>query len=205
MLNSIATHVKATVKSIIVAFIYVIIILSATYTLLKNEITIVSNVLSMMTTTTSKKINSDIKLDLNKKQLTEYPSYGEQYATIKIPSVNIEQPVYYGSDLETLKYGVGHYAGSKFPGEGASIIYLGHNTVGMLHNLPNVHIGDTITIETVYDTFNYQITETKVVNENDAEEAPIQYEEELFMIFTCYPVTAIGHTPYRFIVYAKPI
>ncbi len=202
MRSAIATTTKATIKHIIVAFIYVIIILIATNIIFKKPIQELKLNLELITVKTNKVVSKEIKLDLNTKTLTSYPKYGKRYATLKIPSVSIEQPVYYGSDLDILKYGVGQDVASYFPGEGNSILYMGHNTQGMLHTLPNVKLGDTITVETVYGTFNYKITNTKVIEETDLDAVAIKKGKETLMIYTCYPVTAIVHTPYRFLVYA---
>ncbi len=201
-LNKLSKKLKATVKRIIVAFIYSILILIGTYFLFSKPIQNTFTIIDLVSTETNKKILEDVKLDLTTKNLQVYPEYGSKYADLSIPSVNISQPVYYGDTLEILKYGVGHFSGSYFPGEGGSILYMGHNTSNMLRNLPNAKIGDKITVTTTYGTYTYTITNTKVIQDTDLDQVPIEREKEILMIYTCYPVTTVVYTPYRYVVYA---
>lgn len=92
-----------------------------------------------------------------------------------------------------------------FHGEGASIVLAGHNFSSFLANLPKANIGDKIEYETNYGTFNYEIYDTKIINEEDVEEVPIQKEKEILMIYTCYPINNIGHASQRYVVYASLI
>ena len=63
--------------------------------------------------------------------------------------------------------------------------------------------GDKIEIETSYGTFEYTIYQSKIVHETDLGAAPIQNEEEMLIIYTCYPINNIGHAYQRYLVYAK--
>ena len=64
---------------------------------------------------------------------TKCSNHTNKYATIKIPKIDVDLPVYYGDSLDVLKKGVGHSSGSYFPGEGGSIIYMGHNSKKMFY------------------------------------------------------------------------
>ena len=131
------------------------------------------------------------------------PSYGQNYATLKIPSIDIELPIYYGSTLDLLKYGIGHEIDSYFPGEGGSIILMGHNYKQLLAKLPNTKIGDSIQIATEYGEFEYTIYHSQVVKETETNKVPIQEDGEILMIYTCWPINNIGYTTERYVVYAK--
>lgn len=205
MLNPSRLHkkLKATVKSIIVAFIYSMLILTSIYFLFSKPIQEIFTTIDLISNKTNKKILEEVKLDLTTNNLAVYPEYGSKYADLSIPSVGISQPIYYGDTLEILKYGVGHSSSSYFPGEGGSILYMGHNTSNMLRKLPDAQIGDKITITTSYGTYTYTITNTKIIKDTDLDEVPIQREKEILMIYTCYPVTTVVYTPYRYVVYAN--
>lgn len=194
---------KATVICVIVAFIYSFSIIGFTSFVFRDEFKSIFQIIDLVTERSNKKILKDVKLDLNTKNLESYPEYGTKYATISIPSVDIEQPVYYGDDSETLKYGVGQYIASYFPGEGGSILYMGHNTSNMLRNLPNVSVNDEIIVTTNYGTYHYNIDSTKIIKDTELEEVPIKREGEVLMLYTCYPTTTVVYTPYRFVVYAS--
>ena len=78
------------------------------------------------------------------------PEYGTQYGTIEIEKIDVNLPIYFGDTLEVLKKGIGHSSGSYFPGEGGSIIYMGHNYKKMLKRLGELQIGNEIKITTSY-------------------------------------------------------
>lgn len=202
-LKQLIKKLKATVKYIIVAFIFSIIIISATYILFSKTIDDITSTIDLISIKTNKKILKDVKIDTNTNTLMSYPSYGANYATLRIPSISVELPIYYGDDLDILKYGVGHTAGTYFPGEGGSIVYMAHNTSNMLRKLPELQNGELIEVETTYGIYRYTVYDGKVIEETDFDSVPINKEKELLMIYTCYPVTAIAHTPYRYIIYAN--
>ena len=120
---------------------------------------------------------------------------------LKISSVGIDLPLYYGDNLEVLSYGIGQYAGSYFPGEGGSIILAGHNDPGYFDKLLDVKQGDMVLINTTYGDFNYKVDSFKVVNENELSAFPVQTEKELLIMYTCYPL-GVGKKTERFVVYA---
>ena len=196
---------KATVKYIIVAFIFSILILSTTYILFKKEINNITSTLNLISFKSNKRILTNVKINTNTKTLIQYPSYGANYGRLIIPNIEVELPIYYGDELEILANGIGHTAGTYFPGEGGSILYMGHNTSNMLRKLPELKNNDIIKIETTYGNYEYQIYDGKVIEDTDFDSVPIQREEEILMIYTCYPVTAITYTPYRYIIYAKKV
>ena len=147
----------------------------------------------------------EVNFDNISKRLKDYPLWGTQFATIEIPSVNINLPIYQGDELNILKYGIGHFSGSLFPGEGGTIILAGHNTKGFLYHLPDVKPNDKITIKATYGTFTYEVDSTRIIDHSDNDAFPFYKDQEVLMIYTCYPVNTIGHKTNRFLVYAKKI
>ena len=194
---------KATIRNIIVAFIYVIIVVGIIGILFTPQISMAISLVNRISTDTSKKIQSDVKIDLKNNKLESYPEYGTKYGDIKIQELGIELPLYYGDTLSILRKGVGQSSGAYFPGEGGSIICMGHNTRGFLRTLPEIKKGSKIQIETVYGNYTYTVYDTKIVPQTQLEAAPIQKEKEILMLYTCYPVNSIGHAKDRFIVYAN--
>lgn len=197
--------IKATIKSVIVAFIYSAIIFIIVYLMFSNSISRAISIIDMISLDTTEKILENVKLNLDTKNLENYPEYGTKYGVIKIPSLNINIGLYYGDTLSILRYGVGHSSGSYFPGEGGSIVCMGHNTKGMLRELPQIKAGEKIIIETTYGIYTYEVYETKVVEQTNLDAIQIQREKEILMLYTCYPVNSIGHAKNRFIVYAERI
>ena len=169
----------------------------------------VSPYISLINTTAVKENVEDIKMEYNfdAKRLLKYPNYGQKYATIKISSINLSLPLYFGDTLKILRYGIGHYAGSYFPGENGTIILAGHNNKGFFHELDKVKIGDKVVIETDYGTFSYEVESYKVVKETDLSAFPIGHETERLIMYTCYPInrSVVGRKKERYVVYAKRI
>ena len=67
------------------------------------------------------------KYNSSEQRLTKYPAYGDRYASISIPKIDLHLPLYNGDSLDILKYGVGQYVGSYFPGERGSALVAAHN------------------------------------------------------------------------------
>ncbi len=198
-------HIKATIKNVIVAFTFALILLGITYLILQKPIKKTNELIQLISVNSTKKVLKNVTLDLEKHKLTSYPSYKSNYARLKIPTININLPVYYGDEFGILNQGIGHTPGTYFPGELGSILYMAHNSENMLKHLPEAQLGSEIIIETTYGTFTYKISETKIIKETDWKEIPIQNKEELLMLYTCYPTNSIVYTQYRYIVYAKRV
>ena len=145
--------------------------------------------------------------DLAKKKLIAYPKFGKKYATIEIPNIKLNLPVYYGDTKKILKLGVGHYNGSYFPGENGTIIYAAHNDPGYFHELDKVKINDRIIIKTSYGTFNYEVFKTTIVKETDLSAFEISHNEEVLLMYTCWPINrnVFGRKTQRLVVYAKKV
>ncbi len=203
MLKFIEKTIKATILNIIVALLIITIILFAVFMVFGAKIEETVSMASKITIDIDKKEDiKPIEID-SENRLKNYPEYGTKYATIEIPKIDVDLPVYFGDTLEVLKKGVGHSSGSYFPGEGGSIIYMGHNAKNIFRRFSEIQVGDEITIKANYGTYQYKIYDTKLIKETDIDELPIQKEKEILMIYTCYPFNNIGYASKRFVVYAE--
>ncbi len=190
-------------KYLVVAFIYMLIFFASLYILFGKSINKYVSLVNLISVKTNNKILDNIKIDLDNKTLKNYPYYGMQYGTLEIKSVDINMPVFFGDTMAILKKGVGHSSGSYFPGEGGAILYMGHNNKNMLRNLADVKLEDTVTVKTSYGLFKYKVFKTDIIKYTEIDKVPINRDEEILMIYTCYPKNAIGHTTKRFVLYAK--
>lgn len=193
----------ATIKNIIVALLLAIILLSALYLITFKKVNEGISLINRITVETNNKEIGEIKLDTINKQLVNYPEYGTKYANIKIESLDIDLPLYYGDTLSLLRNGAGQTSGAYFPGEGGSIICMAHNTKNMFRRLPEISIGAIINITTSYGDYNYKVYDTKIVDMTDVNSISIQKNEEILAVYTCYPVDGIGHKTHRFVAFAK--
>lgn len=197
--------VKATIKKIIVAFLIVITFFGLINIFLGRQINLNISLINKMAIDKSAKKEEIMAIDTNTNKIQNYPEYGTQYATIEIPKIEVNLPVYFGSTLDVLKNGVGHDSASYFPGEGGTIIYMGHNSKNAFRRFSELKKGDEITVKTSYGDFTYKIYDMKLINEKDLDALPIQKDEEILMCYTCYPFNNIGYATQRYVVYAKPI
>ena len=207
--NKSSKHIvlKATIKNTIVAFVYVAIVIGIIAILFGNKISMAISLINTVSIETgeknTEKNTQEVKINLENKMLEEYPAYGTQSGKVIIKDLDIDLPLYFGDTLSILRYGVGHSSGSYFPGEGGSIICMAHNTKGFLRSLPEIQVGTKIQLNTVYGNYTYTVYETKIVPGTETSAVPVQHDEEILMLYTCYPVNSIGHAKNRFITYSK--
>lgn len=146
------------------------------------------------------KENNDVfNVKVKDQKIIEKPSYGANYGTLKIGSLNIELPIYYGETKEILKRGVA--SNTNMPGENKRIIMSAHNSSKFLKNIKDIKNDELIKIETTYGKFEYQVFKTEVLNEDEFDKLS-KSDKELLVIYTCYPFDEVIYSNKRFIVYA---
>ena len=193
--------IKATIIYLIVALLIAMLIIGSIKLFFGAKIEETISLVNKVAIDISQKEVKETVLDNNK--IKNYPEYGTQYATIEIPKIDVNLPVYFGDTLEILKKGVGHSSGSYFPGEGGSIVYMGHNSKNVFRRFSELQIGNEITIKTNYGEYKYKIYDMQLIKETDIDKLPIQKEKEILMIYTCYPFNNIGYATQRYVVYAE--
>ena len=204
MQNKFVQALKATISSIIVALFITGLLILVIYLFLGQEIgTIFSLVNKVSITINTDKVEEPTVINEEKKSLENYPEYGTQYGTIEIEKIDVNLPVYFGDTLEVLKKGIGHSSGSYFPGEGGSIIYMGHNYKKMLKRLGELQIGNEIKITTSYGEYTYKVYDMQLIKETELDKLPVQRDKEILMLYTCYPFNNIGYATQRYVVYAE--
>lgn len=204
MQNKFVQALKATISSIIVALFITGLLILVIYLFLGQEIgTIFSLVNKVSITINTNKVEEPTVINEEKKSLENYPEYGTQYGTIEIEKIDVNLPVYFGDTLEVLKKGIGHSSGSYFPGEGGSIIYMGHNYKKMLKRLGELQIGNEIKITTSYGEYTYKVYDMQLIKETELDKLPVQRDKEILMLYTCYPFNNIGYATQRYVVYAE--
>lgn len=203
MLNKIiGKTIKATIINVIVALFITIAFMLLIRLFLGAKIDETISLINKVSIDVSNKEVAETVINEENK-LENYPEYGTQYATIEIPKIDVNLPVYFGDTLEILKKGVGHSSGSYFPGEGGSIIYMGHNSAKVFRRFSELQIGNQITVKTSYGEYTYEIYDMQLIKETEVDKLPIQKEREILMVYTCYPFRNIGYTDQRYVVYAE--
>lgn len=201
--NKLTQAVKATISSIIVALFITGALILVIYLFFGQEIGEIFSLVNKVSITINENRAQEQTTIGEKNKLKNYPEYGTKYATIEIEKINASLPVYFGDTLEVLKKGVGHSSGSYFPGEGGSIVYMGHNSKNTFRRFSELQIGNEIKVTTTYGEYTYKIYDMKLIKETDLDKLPIQDEKEILMVYTCYPFNNIGYTTQRYVVYAE--
>ena len=204
MQNKLVQALKATISSIIVALLITGLLILVIYLFLGQEIgEIFSLVNKVSITIDENREQKPTTISEEKNTLENYPEYGTQYATIEIDKIDVNLPVYFGDTLEILKNGVGHSSGSYFPGEGGSIVYMGHNSKKMFRRFSELQIGNEIKVTTNYGEYKYKIYDMQLIKETELDKLPIQRDKEILMVYTCYPFNNVGYATQRYVVYAE--
>ena len=129
------------------------------------------------------------------------PLNGEKFASLQIPSVNMNIDVYQGDDEGQISRGAGHNLYTTMPGQGGNCVLCAHRD-GYFLPLQYVKNGDEVIIDTSYGTYYYEVDNIWIAEPDDMTvTAPA--EEEKLTLYTCYPFDYLGSAPQRYIVECK--
>jgi len=121
---------------------------------------------------------------------------------LTVEKINLQVPIYNGTDDVTLDRGAGRIKGMAKMDEDGNLGISGHRD-GFFRGMKDVEVGDDIDIQTTRGTENYEITSITIVPKEDISVLARSTEKKLTIV-TCYPFYFVGHAPKRLIVTAKP-
>lgn len=132
-----------------------------------------------------------------------FPKSGEQYGHVRIPNLQVDEPLYYGDSRDILRLGAGQYLGSVYPGELGTTLIGAHNGTSF-GRMITLEAGEEIVVDTTYGTYTYKVDEQTIKNYQDpfVKELLAQKNERKLLLYTCYPIYSIGMTPDRIFVTA---
>jgi sortase A len=131
------------------------------------------------------------------------PSRGETLGLIQIPRLSLSVVVVEGDDPDSLKEGAGHLPDTPMPWRGGNSVLAGHRDTDF-RPLRGIRVGDRLTFRTADATFDFTVTETRVVEPTDLSVLEASRVSTLTLI-TCYPFSYVGPAPQRFVVRAERI
>ena len=113
---------------------------------------------------------------------------------IVIPSIGVDAVIGEGTDWESLKYRVGHHPGTANPGERGNSVLAAHNDIygEIFRYLPDVPIGEIITVYAGAEPFTYRITERKIIRPQQTE-VMLPTTEPTVTLISCYPYLIDTH------------
>ena len=133
--------------------------------------------------------------------LSDYGISSEIFAVLSIPALELEMPIYLGATNQHMADGAAHMSQTSLPigGENTNTVIVGHRgwkgAAYFLH-LPQLKIGDTVTVTNLWETLAYEVVETRIIDPYNVEAIHIQEGRELLTLLTCHPPATGGQQRY---------
>lgn len=117
---------------------------------------------------------------------------------VEIPKIQVNLPIYHGTEAEVLDRGVGHLLGSSLPigGENTHAVLSGHSGMAsqkMFTDLEQLTPGDVFYLNVLNETLAYQVTEINTVLPYETELLGILPGKGLCTLVTCTPYGVNTH------------
>ena len=128
--------------------------------------------------------------------------------TIEVPALGVTLPLYLGATYENMSWGAAVVAGTSMPvgGESSNCVIAAHRGVWrgvqMFRDIEQMQIGDTVTIETPWDSLTYRAVEIRVVEPDDVESLAVREGKDMVTLLTCHPYLVSSH---RYLVYCERV
>ncbi|MCI8729664.1 MAG: class C sortase [Lachnospiraceae bacterium] len=111
---------------------------------------------------------------------------------IQIPSIDVNLPIYHGTEESVLQIAVGHIAGSSLPvgGRGTHCILSGHRglpSAKLFTDLDKLGEGDIFTLTVLDQTITYKVDQIRIVLPEEVDELSIVKKRDYCTLVTCTP------------------
>jgi len=123
-------------------------------------------------------------------------------AVLRIPSLELEVPVYAGTSTGVLNHGAGLIEGTAWPGSDDGNIGIAAHRDSFFRPLQGIRPGAQLYIDTVQSTRRYRVTSISVVAPQEVAVLADTVRPSVTLV-TCYPFHYVGAAPQRFIVRAE--
>ncbi len=122
--------------------------------------------------------------------LGTYGLENEAFGIIRIPTIDVELPIYLGASYEHLTYGATHMSHTSLPigGVNTNCVIAGHRGWKggtFFRHLENVQVGDPVEIENLWGTLHYSVIETEIIYPSEIDKLLIRDGEDRLTLFTC--------------------
>jgi sortase A len=122
-------------------------------------------------------------------------------AVLRIPSLDLQAPVFEGTDDLTLNRGLGRITGTARVGEPGNLGIAGHRD-GFFRVLKDIKTGDAVLLDIEGKTQEYAVKQVQIVTPDDVHVLAPTVAPTLTLV-TCYPFYFVGSAPQRYIVTAS--
>ena len=117
---------------------------------------------------------------------------------VEIPLINVNLPIYHGTDSETLDAGIGHLLGTSLPVGGSSThsVLTAHSGMAnqkLFSDLDKLQTGDVFYLRVLDENLAYQVDEINTVLPHDSSLLEISEGQDYCTLVTCTPFGVNTH------------
>jgi LPXTG-site transpeptidase (sortase) family protein len=129
--------------------------------------------------------------------------YSPPLGLLIIDDLNIEVPIYNGTEEHILDRGAGRIKGMAKMDEDGNLGISAHRD-SFFRGLKDIELGDVVLVQSAHGVEKYAVSDVNIVPKEDVSVlAPV--EQKTLTLVTCYPFYHVGAAPQRFIVTALPV
>ena len=130
--------------------------------------------------------------------------------SLTVPAMGVHLPIYLGASSENMANGAAMVSGTSAPlgdagdtaGAGSNCVIAGHRGVWrgvpIFRDIEDIKLGDTLSVDTPWDTLTYRAVQIKIVDPSDVGAVRVQPGRDLITLLTCHPY---GHNSQRYLVF----
>ena len=117
---------------------------------------------------------------------------------VTIDRINVQLPIYHGTDTSVLAVGAGHLEGTSLPvgGESTHSVISAHRGLPsalLFTNLDELEVGDTFTITVLDQLYTYEVDQISIVLPSEVENLYIEEGKDYCTLMTCTPYGINSH------------
>lgn len=120
-----------------------------------------------------------------------------------IKDLNIEVPIYNGTEEHILDRGAGRIKGMAKMNDDGNLGISAHRD-SFFRSLKDIELGDVVQVQAAHGVEQYAVSDINIVPKEDASVLAALDKKALTLV-TCYPFYHVGAAPQRFIVTALPV
>ncbi len=141
--------------------------------------------------------NANTETDVEYESLLNF-SGNSIMATIQIPVINVNLPIYHGTSDEVLKKGAGHLKKTSLPigGKGTHAVITGHtglSSARLFTDLNLLKIDDVFYINCLDEILAYRVDSIKIVEPEETDDLRIVANQDYVTLVTCTPYGINSH------------
>lgn len=138
------------------------------------------------------------QLEVGRKEYGRMLEINEQMGHIEIPKLDVDIPIYAGTNEEVLQKGAGHLEGTSLPVGGASThtvitAHSGLPTAKLFTDLSKLKIGDKFFIHNLSQVLAYEVDRIKTVEPSNFSDLLINSNRDQATLLTCTPIMINTH------------